>query len=675
MDDQSSESSEVTSVYSASSDTPGGEPSVQLMFKFPVAASGFIDDHLKVHGCSDFIVEYKPLSSNSARITVPKSEGFGVMSNLNGSKVDGKYKLTVEPYRSHTGAHAAKATDSSHLVTSKDENCTLYVGSKLPEYTNEQHFRDHFGMFASAITKIELIRDKSTKIFKGFAFITFSSHEVARTAMTALNRSTLLGMQVQVNFDQRKVMLGVPQKGLNVSATSNPEEETSDSESVASESVYSDSIKVVVHTRPKLPSSCSNTAFRKHFKHFQSDMANAFICRDRKTKESRGFGFIFFSSLKAAEYAVEKMKGTKVQDKFEIISIGITKDKKRSVSKTTASPVKLQTSPGKDQAFFPPTVAGVSSPDNIAGALSLLSLNQPTPQDSVIIENMNPEFTESTIQSLVQVPMLSCRRDSSNVLFVKCHSNTDAKKVVGNLNDKVILGQKITACLAPISRSSVPEFQRAISTMSVDSDVSCLSSPPNMRSVKVTHISRNVTKAHLYQHFRSIGEIAGEPVLIDNKKSPFLYAYINFHNHQSALEALKLDKSCLCGINITVKLSGNKASQSSDNTIVDSHYTAQPDGEIPENDYKSFIALDPEQWNTLMQVNTDTRSSFFKEIKEPFKTNRDVKFQPDFENNRIELTGKRDVVEHAKDYISKQIMKKDIPIERYVIALFGVQII
>jgi len=637
------------------------------MFKYPPAASGLINDHLSVHGCSDFVVEFKRLSSSLARVTVPKSEAFGVISNLNGSKVDGKHKLTVEPYNSRAGPGAAKVADASHSVASKDEKCTLYVGSKLPEYMNEQHLRDHFGMFSSAISKVELIRERHTKIFKGFAFITFTSHGVALTAMNALNHSTLLGIRIQVSFDQRKAIPVIPQTGLNVSFTSQPEEETSDSESVASESVYSDSIKVLVHTRPKLPSTCSNTAFRKHFKNFQSDIANAFVCRDRKTKESRGFGFVFFTSPKAAEYAVEKMRGTKIQDKYEIISIGTSKERKKSAPKSSSSPVKLQSSPGQDQAFFPPAATGLPPPDNIATSLGLLSLTDSSPQDSVIIENMNPEFTESTIQSLVKVPMLSCRRDSStNALLIKCHSNADALKVVENLNEKIILEQKITARLAPTSRSSVPAFQRTISTVSVDSNVSCLSPPSDTRSVKVTHISRNINKAQLYQHFRLAGEIEGEPVLIDNKKSSFLYAYINYLSHQCALEALKLDKSSLGGITITVKLSGSKTSRSSDNVTVDNSFTAQPEREFAENDYQSFIALDPLQWNKLMQVNTDTGSSFFKELIEPFKTNRDVKCRPDYENNSIKFTGKRDAVEHAKDYVLKQVTKKDIPIERYV---------
>ena len=119
------------------------------------------------------------------------------------------------------------------------------------------------------------------------------------------------------------------------------------------------------------------------------------------------------------------------------------------------------------------------------------------------------------------------------------------------------------------------------------------------------------TKVHFYQHFGSIGEIDDEPVPINsNKKSPFVCLY-NFHNHQCALEALKLDKSNLSWTNIYVKLSGNNGSRSN-NATVDSHYTAQPDEEIPQNGYKYFIALDPKQWNMLMQVNNDTNSSFLR---------------------------------------------------------------
>ena len=99
MDDQVSVASDIVSVYSTSSDTPGGELSTQLMFKFHAAASSSIQDHLQVHACRDFVTEYKQLSPTSARVTVPESASQGMVFNLNESKINGQYKLTVEPYR------------------------------------------------------------------------------------------------------------------------------------------------------------------------------------------------------------------------------------------------------------------------------------------------------------------------------------------------------------------------------------------------------------------------------------------------------------------------------------------------------------------------------------------------------------------------------------------------
>ena len=144
MDDQASEASDIVSVYSASSDTPGGELSTQLMFKFHAAASSSIQDHLQVHGCSDFVTEYKQLSATSARVTVPESASQGMLFNLNRSKINGQYKLTVEPYRPRSKEKEPHGGNESRRSSSLGGNCCLYVGSNLQEYTNEQHLQDHF---------------------------------------------------------------------------------------------------------------------------------------------------------------------------------------------------------------------------------------------------------------------------------------------------------------------------------------------------------------------------------------------------------------------------------------------------------------------------------------------------------------------------------------------------
>ena len=691
MDDQASVASDKVSVYSASSDTPGGELSTQLMFKFHAAASSSIHDHLQVHACSDFVTEYTQLSPFTARVTVPESAGPGMVYNLNGSKVNGQYKLTVEPYRPRSKEKEPHGGNASRRGSSLGGNCCLYVGSNLPEYTNEQHLRDHFGKFAPDITKIELIRDRNTKIFKGFGFITFSTHEVATSAMKALNHSNLLGMRVLVNF--RNNSIGQSMTGISQSKAAKAcEEDFSDSDSVASESVYSDEIKVIVRTRPKLPTSIRNFAFKNHFKDFQSDIANSFVCRDSKTKESKGFGLVFFTSTKAAEYAIEKMRGTKVLGKFEVISLGIAKDKSKNVGKSSSSPMKVQASPIAGSFQFP--LSDQYSPDGIAEAVGQLSLSdQPVlskPQDSVIIENLNPEFTESDIQSIVKVPILSCRRlsDSSNAVLIKCHSKADAAVVVRSSNNKPILDRCISARLAshggpvlplltiPPASRTLPEYQRGVSAMSMQSESpsvvpnlpseilqrtlsttsteSDILSPllqSNARSVKVTHISRNITVEQLYYHFKCAGEISGQPVLMNPQKSPFQYAYVNYLDHVSAQKAVELlHQSELGGTAITVKLSMNKIAPQSE--------------DVSDDNFERVLKLDPKQWNSLMLVNPTTGSTLFKEVMDPFNVNPNVTFTPDYQSQSVKFSGKRETAEYAYDYLSKQL-DKEFFIDRY----------
>ena len=691
MDDQASEASDIVSVYSASSDTPGGELSTQLMFKFHAAASSSIQDHLQVHGCSDFVTEYKQLSPTSARVTVRESASQGMVFNLNGSKINGQYKLTVEPYRPRSKEKEPRGGNESRRSSSLGGNCCLYVGSNLPEYTNKQHLRDHFGKFAPDITNIELTPDRSTKKFKGFGFITFSTHEVATSAMKALNHSHLLGMRIRVNF--RKNSAEQSMTGISPSkAAKTCEEDFSDSESVAYESVYSDKIKVIVHTRPKLPSSI-NSAFKNHFKDFQSDIASSFVCQDRNTKKSRGFGKVFFTSTKAADYAKEKMRGTKILGKFEVISLEIAKEKNKNVGKSSSSPMKVQPSPIVGSFQFP--LSDQHSPDGIAEAVGQLSLSdQPVlskPQDSVIIENLNPEFTESDIQSIVGVPMLSCRRlsDSSNAVLIKCHSKADAAVVVRLLNNKTILDKCISARLAspgcpvlplltiPPASRTLPEYQRGVSAMStesespsvfpnlpreilqrtpsttsMESDVLSPSLQSNAQSVKVTHISRNITEKQLYNHFKSAGEISVQPFF--NKNPPnslFQYAYVNYLDHVSAQKAVDLlHKSKLGGTTITVKLSMNKIAPQSE--------------DISDDNFERVLKLNPKQWNSLMLVNPTTGSTLFKEVMDPFNVNRDVTFTPDYQSQSVKFSGKRETAEHAYGYLSKQL-DKEFFIDRY----------
>ena len=440
--------------------------------------------------------------------------------------------------------------------------------------------------------------------------------------MKALNRSNLRGRPIRVNF--RKNSIEQSMTGISPSKAAKAcEEDFSDSESVASESVYSDKIKVIVCTRPKLLFSI-NSAF-----------------------------------------------------------------KSKNVGKSSSSPMKVQPSPIAGSFQFP--LSDQHSPDGIAEAVRQLSLSdQPVlskPQDSVIIENLNPEFTESDIQSIVRVPMLSCRRlsDSSNAVLIKCHSKADAAVVVRSLNNKTILDKCISARLAspggpvlplltiPPASRTLPEYQRGVSAMSMESespsvfpnlpreilqhtlsttsmesDVLSPSLQSNARSVKVTHISCNIKVEQLYYHFKCAGEISGQPVLINPQTSQFQYAYVNYLDHVSAQKAVDLlHKSKLGGTAITVKLSMNKIAPQSE--------------DISDDNFERVLKLNPKQWNSLMLVNPTTGS---KEVMDPFNVIRDVTFTPDYQSQSVKFSGKRETAEYAYGYLSKQL-DKEFFIDRY----------
>ena len=97
----------------------------------------------------------------------------------------------------------------------------------------------------------------------------------------------------------------------------------SDVESVTSDiSTSSDKIKVFVYSRPEFSNAVTNKKFSQHFKEFESGIDHAFIAKNSKTRQSLGFGIIFFYSLEMANLAIQKMRNTKVMGEFQIISIG-----------------------------------------------------------------------------------------------------------------------------------------------------------------------------------------------------------------------------------------------------------------------------------------------------------------------------------------------------------------
>ncbi len=78
----------------------------------------------------------------------------------------------------------------------------LYVG-KLPYQTTDQELADLFGQYGQVLSA-NVIVDRDTRRSKGFGFVEMSNDQEARTAMSALDNSTLAGRTIVVNEAQER---------------------------------------------------------------------------------------------------------------------------------------------------------------------------------------------------------------------------------------------------------------------------------------------------------------------------------------------------------------------------------------------------------------------------------------------------------------------------------------
>ena len=290
-----------------------------------------------------------------------KTKGYGFVTftshasasaaiqKLNGSKLQGKYELLVkfkhnqERRLSKESRHSLPVLSSSrgkpsfstsprpkgpyYDCTSSDsdtesnpEECTLYIRPKykvLPDYVTSKHITEHFKEFKKHIVSSRIIRDQATKKSKGFGFITFSSKASAQAAIQTLNGSRLHGkFELVMEYEHGKTRAG---KQMLPMATST-------SSACASPGMHTPaehrSERNVLYVRAKytvLPDYINGQHLKKHFREFKEDIVSARMIRDHVTGKSKGYGFITFTSVQAAEEAIQELNGSKLNGKFNLL--------------------------------------------------------------------------------------------------------------------------------------------------------------------------------------------------------------------------------------------------------------------------------------------------------------------------------------------------------------------
>ena len=187
---------------------------------------------------------------------------------------------------------------SSHHSTDDDDSRTLHVGvmkSKFPNYITSSHLQQHFSEFEEDIEKAMIIRDPETKESKGYGLVIFTSHEAAENALFALKGTKLRG--------KFPLFMRFAKKSGSSKSDSTPE---------CNSELYFRAMK------SKLPNYIHNRLIREHFAEFETDIVSVVVVRDHETKQSKGFGFIKFTSHQVAMDAQKKLHGSMLQGKFQL---------------------------------------------------------------------------------------------------------------------------------------------------------------------------------------------------------------------------------------------------------------------------------------------------------------------------------------------------------------------
>ena len=264
------------------------------------------------------------------------------MQTFQGSLLRGKFPLKIKKYVQKGPAKGAACTLSADSDTesisdsdSDSTNTTLYVGvfnSKFPNYVNSRHLQEHFSEFEHSIDNAMIVRDMQSKETKGYGFVTFTSHAAAEVAMKKLRGSKLHGkFRLFINFKGSKGSTSTlsPSSSTTPSLSSSRASSTIDLLSCFSEDEIEQSesdCKVYVSVnKSRFPNYINSRHLEAHFSEFKQHIKKAIIVRDRKTKRSKGYGFVMFKSQSAAETAMKKLRGSKLDGKFSLF-ISIKKD-------------------------------------------------------------------------------------------------------------------------------------------------------------------------------------------------------------------------------------------------------------------------------------------------------------------------------------------------------------
>ena len=241
-----------------------------------------------------------------------RSRGFGFVHYDTSEAAETAIKavngMLLNDKKVYVGHYISKKERQAHIEEQKAQFTNIYVKNLDAEITDDE-FRDMFGKYGE-VTSAVVQRDEEGRS-KGFGFVNYRDHENAQTAVDALHDSEYKGRKLFVARAQKK---------------SEREEELRRSYEQAKMEKLSKYQGVNLYIK-NLEDDMDDEKLRAEFEPFGT-ITSCKIMRDEKG-QSKGFGFVCYSSPEEATKAVAEMNNKMIGSKPLYVSLAQRREVRR----------------------------------------------------------------------------------------------------------------------------------------------------------------------------------------------------------------------------------------------------------------------------------------------------------------------------------------------------------
>ncbi|KAK2887007.1 hypothetical protein Q8A67_015235 [Cirrhinus molitorella] len=395
----------------------------------------------------------------------------------------------------------ATSKDSGEVKCERDQSGPLFVGNLHPNVT-ESVLLSTFLPFGP-ICFVQVCRNKATNLSRGFGFVTFEHRHNAENALDTLIFSELLGKQMRIMWAQHDSTLRKSGIG-NIMITG-------------------------------LARDIDDLALYDTFSCFGEVLSSRVVCDSNG--EPKGYGFVHYASLEAAELAIGKLDGMLLND--HLVSISHYKPYKKRQADQNANSKCYEKKDNSicDKPAIVSSTHGLAleqelSNTNLIAETDKMTTSQDSGEVQVERDQSGPLFVGNLHPNVTEQVLLSTFLQFGPICFVKvCR---DKATNLSHEFDFVTFAHRYNTENAQDTLIFSELLGKQMCIMWAQHDSTLRKS--GIGNIMIKGLARGIDDLALYDTFSCSGEVLSSRVVCDSNGEPKSYGFV----HYASLEAAEL---------------------------------------------------------------------------------------------------------------------------------------